>query len=97
MDKMKGMVYKAMGVFTLDPMSGDFNGYWFDNWRGVSKGIGKRDGDTVTMAWESPMGSETRTIEKIGEDNMVMTFKVKDPTGKEVEGRSEFTRKKRGA
>jgi hypothetical protein len=93
-DKMKNMVYKGMGVFTLDPMSSDFNGYWFDNWRGVSKGLGKRDGDTVTMAWESPMGTETRTIEKISDDKMVMTFKVKDPTGKEVEGRTELTRKK---
>jgi hypothetical protein len=94
MEKMKNMVYKGMGLFTLHPMSSDFNGYWFDNWRGAYKGTGKREGDKVTTTWESPMGAETRTIEKISEDNMVMTFKVKDPTGKEVEGRTELTRKK---
>jgi hypothetical protein len=47
------------------------------------------------MTWEGTMGTSVRTIEKVSDDNMVMTFKEKDPTsGKEMEGRTELARKK---
>jgi hypothetical protein len=91
------IVYKGIGVFTKDPASGDFNGHWFDNLRGVYKGTGKWTGNKVMMAWESPMGTETRTTEKArkaSEDKMVMIFKTKSSTGQEVDGRTEVTRKK---
>ncbi len=94
MDKMKNMVYKGMGVMTLNPMNNEFAGHWFDNWRATATGKGKREGNIITTTWESPMGTEMRTIEKVSEDKMVMTFKMKDSTGKETEGRTEFIRKK---
>jgi len=94
MDKMKDMVYKGMGPMTINPMTGEFVGYWFDNWRGSYKGTGKREGDKITMHWEGPMGTSERTIEKVSADKMVMTFKENDPSGKVIEGRTELTRKK---
>ncbi|MGH7454653.1 MAG: hypothetical protein ACRENG_25080 [bacterium] len=94
MDKMKNMVYKGMGLFTLHPMSGDFNGYWFDNWRGTYIGTGKREGNKVMATWEGPMGTRTETLEKVSDDKMVVTFTQKDPSGKVMEGKTELTRKK---
>jgi len=94
MDKMAKMVYKGMGPMTINPMTGEIVGYWFDNWRGSYKGTGKRAGNKITMHWEGTMGSSERTIEKAGDDKMVMTYQEKDPTGKVVEGRTELTRKK---
>ena len=92
--KMQDMVYKGMGPMTLDPKTGEVRAMWFDNWRGAYKGSGKREGNKLVTMWEGPMGSETRTFEKVGEDKMVVTFKSKDPTGREMEGRTELTRKK---
>jgi hypothetical protein len=95
MDKMKDMVYKGMGPTTINPQTAEVVGYWFDNWRGMYKGAGKREGNKITMRWEGTMGTSERTIEKVSDDKMVMTFKEKDPTtGKEIEGRTELTRKK---
>jgi len=94
MDKMAKMVYKGMGPMTINPMTGEIVGYWFDNWRGSYKGTGKREGNKITMHWEGTMGTSERTIEKASDDKMVMTYQEKDPTGKVVEGRTELTRKK---
>jgi hypothetical protein len=94
MKKMQDMVYKGMGPMTLDPKTGEVRAMWFDNWRGNYKGSGKREGNKLVTTWESPRGSETRIFEKVGDDKLVVTFKGKDPTGKDVEGRTELTRKK---
>jgi hypothetical protein len=94
MEKMQNMVYKGMGTMTLNPQNGELMAMWFDNMRGTYKGTGKREGNMFVTSWESPMGTETRTIEKAGEDKMVMTFKGKGPTGEDMEGRTELTRKK---
>lgn len=94
MKKMQEMVYKGMGPMTLDPKTNEVRAMWFDNWRGSYKATGKREGNKLVTTWESPQGQETRTFEKVGEDKLVVTFKGKDPTGKEVEGRTELTRKK---
>ena len=92
MEKMKNMSYKGMGVVTKDPKTGESMGYWFDNWRSVSKGKGKMESSTKgTMVWESAMGTETRTTEKVGENKMVVTFKSSGAMG-EHEGRTELTR-----
>jgi hypothetical protein len=93
MAKMKDMVYKGLGIETVNPATGEVIGYWFDSWRGVYKGTGKREGNKTTMNWEGPMGSSTRTVEKVDENKMVMTFTETMPNGKVIEGRSEFTRK----
>ena len=94
LEKMKEMVYKAMGPLTIDPVSGEYMGYWFDNWRGVYKGTGKREGNKITMTWEGPMGTSVHTVEKVSDDKMVITFKETDPSGNVMEGRTELTRKK---
>lgn len=92
MEAMKNMKYEGMGLMTQDPKTGEGMGYWFDNWRSVSKGKGKMEGENkMTMVWEGAMGTETRTTEKIGENKMVVTFKSSGPMG-EFEGKTELTR-----
>jgi hypothetical protein len=93
MDKMMEMPYKGMGLVSEDPKTGEMMGYWFDNWRGVSVGSGSQEKDTQMMTWEGPMGTEIRTIEMVGMDKMMITFKSSGPMG-EYEGKSEYTRKK---
>jgi hypothetical protein len=61
--------------------------------RGIYQGQGKREGNVITTTWESPMGTEVRTIEKAGADKMLMTFKGKDPQGNEVTGTTTLMRK----
>ena len=93
-EKMKDMTYKGMGPMTINPMTGEYVGYWFDNWRGMYKGTGKREGNKITMNWEGPMGTSMRTIENVGDDKMVQTYSEKDMKGNVVEGKTEMTRKK---
>lgn len=93
-EMMMKTTYKGMGPLTLNPATGEFVGYWFDNWRGTYKGSGKRMGNKVTITWQGPMGVEERTTEKVSDDKMVVTFKSTDPKGNVTEGKSEFTRKK---
>ena len=94
MRKMMAKGYKGLGEFTINPMNGEFMGYWFDNMRGVYKGMGKQEGAKLTTTWESPRGTETRTMEKMSDDKMVESFKETDPSGTVMEGKSEWTRKK---
>jgi len=92
MQEMMEMPYKGMGVVTLNPKTGESWGYWFDNWRSVSKGKGKmEDENKMTMVWEGSMGTETRTTEKVGENKMVIMFKSSGPMG-EYEGKTELSR-----
>jgi hypothetical protein len=94
LEKMMQMTYKGAGPITIDPATGDFIGYWFDNWRGVYKATGKREGNKVTMTWEGQMGKETRTTEKVDENTMVILIKSTDPKGNVMEAKTELTRKK---
>ena len=92
MEEMMGMEYEGMGLTTKDPQTGKQVGWWFDNWRSRSTGTGEKVSENKSsMKWEGPMGVETRTIEKVGEDKMVMTFKSTGPMG-DWEGKSEYTR-----
>lgn len=93
-EQMMKMAYKGMGPLTINPATGAYVGYWFDNWRGMYKGSGKREGNKLTMTWEGPMGTEVRTTEKLADDTMVVTFKSTDPKGNVSEGRTELKRKK---
>jgi hypothetical protein len=85
--------YKGRGLMTMNPQTQEFVTHWFDSMRGIYLGKGKREGDVITTNFESPMGTEVRTIEKAGADKMVMTFKGKDPQGNEVTGTTTFMRK----
>lgn len=93
-EKMIEMTYKGMGTMTMNPVTGEYIGYWFDNWRGVYKGTGKREGNKVSMTWEGPMGKETRTTEKVDDNTMVIFIKSTDPKGIVMEAKEELTRKK---
>jgi hypothetical protein len=92
---VKHSKYKGMGVLTMDPKTGEYAGYWFDNWRGTYKGSGKLEGNKITMTWDGPMGSSTRTIERDENDHLVQSFKEKDMSGGIVEGKSVYTRTKK--
>jgi hypothetical protein len=94
LEKMMEMKYKGVGPITIDPATGEFIGYWFDNWRGIYKGAGKREGNKITMTWEGQMGTETRTTEKVDENTMVISIKSTDPKGKVMEAKTELTRMK---
>ena len=93
--KMMEMPYKGMGQFTINPMNGEFMGYWFDNWRGVYKGTGKIEAKKSTTTWEGLRGTSVRVMEKVSEDKMTETFKETESTGIVMEGKSEWTRKKK--
>ena len=93
-EMMMGGEYKGLGMMTLDPMTGDYVGYWFDNWRGSYTGKGKLEGNTITMSWEGTMGNSVRTVEKIDDNTMVETFKEKDMTGSETQGKTTLKRTK---
>ena len=97
LEKMMKMPYKGRGPLTINPATGEYVGYWFDNMRGIYKGSGKREGNKVSMTWEGPMGTEVRTVEKVSDDKMVITFKSTDPKGNVHEGKTELMRKKRAA
>lgn len=93
-EQMKAPYY-GMGVFTIDPRTGESVDYWFDSMRGISSGKGKREGNVETTHWESAMGSEVRTLEKKGENDMVMTFKMTMPgSDAAMEGKTVLKRKK---
>jgi hypothetical protein len=62
--------------------------------RDISTGKGKREGNIETTKWESAMGTAVRTIEKVNENEMVMTFKASMPGRDEVmEGKTVLKRK----
>ena len=91
---MKGMTYKAIGLLSIHPKTGDYIGYWFDSWRGMYRGIGKLEGNKITMDWEGSMGSSVRTIEKDEQGNMIQTYKGRDQSGNIVEGKSTYSKEK---
>jgi len=87
------LVYKGRGMLTVNPQSKEYIGHWFGSFRDISTGKGTRTGNKVTMTWEGGAGPETRTIEKVSDDKMVMTFKGVGADGKEMSGTTTLTRK----
>jgi len=90
-----GMTYKGGGVTTVDPKTGELVGYWFDNFRSVYQGKGKREGDKFTMTWIGPIGQSTRITEKVSDDKYTITVKMTGAEGKETESKTVMTRKKK--
>lgn len=91
----QGQVYKGMGCLTIDPKTGELVGLWIDNWRGMYKGKGKREGNKTIMEWVGTMGKSTRITEKINEDKFVETVKLPGPDGKMTTMKAEYTRVKK--
>lgn len=87
--------YLGLGVTTVNPKTGELMGYWFDSYRDISEGQGTREGNATTMTWSSAaMGSMTRTVERVSEDEMKIKMHGKDPSGLEYDGTSVMKRKK---
>jgi hypothetical protein len=85
--------YKGLGITTVNPMSGEIMGYWFDSYRDVSEGKGSYEGNTSTITWTSKyMGTMKRTTEKLGDNKMKITFSGKDTKGNPYEGSAIMTR-----
>jgi hypothetical protein len=92
------MPYKGQGFMTINPQTKEYIGFWFDSFRIFSQGKGTRAGNKITMTWTDVTGTAERTIEKAGEDKLVMTFKNMDPQGKVVaEGTTTLMRKMKKA
>jgi hypothetical protein len=87
------MPYKGKGVMTMNPQTKEYIGYWFGSMRDISQGKGVREGNKITMTWEGTMGNEVRTIEKAGDDKLVMSFKGKDAQGNDMSGTTTLMRK----
>lgn len=89
--KDKSTVYKMVGYATKDPATGAVSSYWFDSMRGVYRGTETRTGNKFTLKLEGPATIE-RTYELV-DNKLVGTYKVTQPDGKVLEGKSELTRK----
>jgi len=88
------MPYKGKGLMTMNPQTKEYISFWFDSYRTMSQGKGTRSGNVITTNWSDATGTSMRTIEKIGEDKMVMKFKNMDPQGKLMaEGTTTLMRK----
>ncbi|GAB4376930.1 MAG: hypothetical protein Kow0042_23850 [Calditrichia bacterium] len=94
MEKMMQSEYRGMGLSTINPMTGEMVGYWFDNYRDVSKGTGKMEGNKSTAKWKSAFMEMERIVEKIDENKMKVTYSGKDAMGTEFSGTSELSRVK---
>lgn len=89
--KAKDWEYKIVGYATKDPASGAVTSHWFDSMRGVYRGTETRSGNAFTLKLEGPATIE-RTYELV-DNKLVGTYKITQPDGKVVEGKSELTRK----
>lgn len=89
------MKYSAIGMMTMDAATGEYVGYWYDNFRGAYKGIGKIDGMKISMTWEGGGNSSVRTMELDRENTLIQTFNERDMAGSEIVGTSTMTRKKK--
>ncbi len=85
--------FTGSGAYTLNE-KGEVVAFWLDSGRTMARGKGMRDGDTMTMHWESNMGKGTRTMKKISDDKFIATSKMN--MGDHVmESKSEMTRVKK--
>lgn len=89
---MGEMSYQGRGVTTLDPETGKIMGFWIDNFRGMYKGEGTREGDKVTMTWKGNQGTYTNTIQKMGPDKYTSKYTFTDPAGNSHSGSAEMSR-----
>jgi hypothetical protein len=91
---MTSSTYDGMGIFSLDARTGEYVGYWFDNWRGAYTGKGNLEGEKVVMAWDGTMGKSVRTMSFEGKEKMIETFS-EEMGGMKMEGITTLTRKKK--
>jgi len=87
------IVYKGRGLMTVNPQTQEYISHWFGSFRDISTGKGTRAGNKISMMWEGGAGPGTRTIEKMADDKMVMTFKGVGQDGREMSGTTTLMRK----
>ncbi len=85
--------FTGRGSYTLDE-AGGIQAFWIDSMRDMGKGKGMREGDVMTMNWESKMGKGTHVTTKVSEDKLAGTHKWEMPNGMVMEGKTEMTRVK---
>jgi hypothetical protein len=86
--------YKLVGYATKDPATGAITSEWFDSFRAVYHGTETRSGNKFTLKMEGPATIE-RTYELIDNNKLVGTYKVVQPNGQVMEGKSELMRKEK--
>jgi len=85
--------FTGSGAYTLDE-TGGIQAFWIDSMRDMGKGKGMREGDVMTMNWESKMGKGTHVTTKVSDDKLAGTSKWEMPDGMVMEGKTEMTRVK---
>lgn len=83
--------YVGGGAFTLN-QEGGIEALWIDSFRDMAKGNGTREGDVMTMHWESKMGKGTRITTKVSNDKLAFTSTWEMPDGTKMESKSEMAR-----
>jgi len=93
---IQNSIYKGLEFRTIDSDTGQICGQWFDNWRPMLTGRGKREGNKEIMEWEWPEQkvSGIRVIEKVSDDKFIMTGKWTMPNGRVMEDKTEVTHKR---
>jgi hypothetical protein len=92
--KAEGMDYEGIGVLTVDPKTGEYVGYWVDNFRGMYQGKGKLEGDKLMMMWKGTQGKSKRITQKVDDNKYIVKVKAESPDGKKMEAKTVMTRKK---
>jgi len=86
--------FTGRGAYTLDE-TGGIKAFWIDSFRDMGQGKGTREGDVMTMSWESKMGKGTRVTTKVSDDKMTGTGEWEMPNGMIMKDKTEMTRVKK--
>jgi len=92
--QMGEMTYNGIGTLTQNPETGEYIGFWSDNFRGMYQGSGTQEGDKLNFKWEGYQGTYTQVITKTGADSYTFTFTFTDAEGNVSEGKGEMKRVK---
>jgi hypothetical protein len=91
----KGQTYTAT-IVIVPKSDGNWTGYGFDDWGGVSTMTGKADGNKIHVESKSAWGSETRDIEINGSSmTHKLNWTMKDKEGKDISDKLTITYKKK--
>lgn len=92
--QMGDMTYHGLGTLTLNPETGEYIGFWSDNFRGMYQGSGTQEDDTINLSWEGYQGTYSQVITKAGPDSYTFTYSFTDREGNTMEGKGEMKRVK---
>lgn len=90
-----GMTHKGLAYLTVEPKSHEILGFWYDNFRAISQGKGRRENDKLYMKWSGAIGDSIRVTEKIDDNKFIITVKIIAPDGNIKVYKGEMTRIKK--